>query len=156
MPDGVNSEAVSRTPDYSVFQNSPDYVVVLESDWSIQYANPSFQARFCPYGLDRGKNFLEYLDSASSCQLHELANRFFVESRRIDLNHIMPDSSIATVHYCFYPLSPEGSGKSLLAGVGRDRAGDLVTLLEVIGLNLELSRREKELQEENARLKSGR
>jgi diguanylate cyclase (GGDEF)-like protein len=152
MPDELNSEAAVDTPSFAVFQNSPDYVVVVEADWSLQYANPSFQARFCPSGLVPGKKFFEYLDTPSSRRVREMEEQFFSESRRIDLNHLTPESTTATVHYCFYPLPGGDSGKRLLAGVGRDRAGDLATLLEVIQLNLELGHREKELQEANARL----
>ncbi|MBI2818851.1 MAG: diguanylate cyclase [Acidobacteria bacterium] len=141
-----------ETTGFSVFQNSPDYVVVLERDWSVHYANPSFQVRFCPAGMDAEKKFFDYLDTPSNRRVREMEPQFFFESRRIDLNHITPESSTATVHYCFFPLPVEDSRKPLVAGVGRDRAGDLATLLEVIQLNLELGHREKQLQEANARL----
>ena len=152
MADGTNSDAVLETAGFSVLQNSPDYFVVLEPDWSVIYANPSFQERFCPAGMVPGAKFLDFLDTPSNRRVREMAEQFFSESRRIDLNHITPESSTATVHYCFFPLRAEGSGRPLVAGVGRDRAGDLATLLEVIQLNLELGHREKELQDANARL----
>jgi len=152
MPDVTNSEAGLKITGYSLFQNSPDCIVVLEPDWSLVYANPSFLERLCPAGLIPGAKFLDFLDTPSSIRVREMEPQFFTESRRIDLNHITPDSSTVTVHYSFFPLAPGGPGRPLLAGIGRDRAGDLGTLLEVIQLNLELSHREKQLQEANARL----
>jgi diguanylate cyclase (GGDEF)-like protein len=152
MTDGTNSGAVLDTTGFALFQNSPDYVVVLDPEWSVLYVNPSFQARFCPAGFQPGTKFHDYLDTPSTIRIREMQPQFFLESRRIDLNHVTPESQTATVHYCFFPLPGEGDGKTLLAGVGRDRAGDLATLLEVIQLNLELGRREQELKEANARL----
>jgi len=152
MPEEINSEAAMESTGFTLFESSPDYIVVLAPDWSVRYANPSFQERFCPSGLDHGKKFYEYLDTPSSRRVREMEEQFFSESRRIDLNHLTPESSTATVHYCFYPLPTDHAAGPLLAGVGRDRAGDLATLLEVIQLNLELGHREKELQEANARL----
>jgi diguanylate cyclase (GGDEF)-like protein len=147
-----NPNAVLDAAGVSVFQNSPDYVVVIDSDWSVVYANPSFQERFCPSGLASDAKFLAYLDTPSVLRAREIGANLFSESYRIDLNHLTPDSHTAMVHYSFFPLPRAGDGRVLAAGVGRDRAGDLGTLLEVIQLNLELGRREKELQEANARL----
>ena len=154
MADGTNPGAVMETAaGYSLLQSSPDYVVLLEPDGTIRYANPSFQERFCPAGLSPNTKFNSFLDAPSTLRVREMQPQFFTESRRIDLNHITPQSTTVTVHYCFFPLAKDGSGGSqLLAGVGRDRAGDLATLLEVIQLNLELGRREQELKEANARL----
>src|SRR3972149_8232149 len=108
MPDEISSEASLETTVFGVFQNSPDYVVVLERDWSVHYANPSFQARFCPAGMDPGKKFIDYLDTPSNRRVREMEAQFFSESRRIDLNHITPESSTATVHYCLFPLPVDG------------------------------------------------
>ena len=137
---------------FAVFQNAPDYVVVLDAEWSVVYANPSFQERFCPAGLQPETKFTAFLDTPSSMRVREMQPQFFLESRQLDLNHITADSRMATVHYSFFPLPGNDHGKTLVAGVGRDRAGDLATLLEVIQLNLELGRREQDLKEANARL----
>ena len=152
MTEGPISNALLETAGYSLFQNSPDYVVVLDPDWSVVYTNPSFQERFCPAGLEPGAKFFSYLDAPSTLRLRETEASFFSETQKLDLNHLTPDSHTAMVHYCFFPLPRAGDGRMLTAGVGRDRAGDLGTLFEVIQLNLELRRREKELQEANARL----
>jgi diguanylate cyclase (GGDEF)-like protein len=152
MLDELNSQVTVESTGFSILQSSPDYVVVLRRDWSLYYANPSFQGRFCPSGLAAGVKFSDYLDTPSYRRIREMGRDFFSESRRVDLNHVTPDSSIVTVHYCFFPLPAESSTEPLLAGVGRDRAGDLATLLEVIQLNLQLGHREKELREANARL----
>jgi len=151
MTENPKPDAVLEATGFSVFQNSPDYVVVLDPDWLVLYANPSFQERFCPEGLAPDRDFFAYLDIPSAMRVRELQSNFFSEVHKIDLNHSTPEAQTATVHYCFFPLPREG-GKPVVAGVGRDRAGDLGTLLEVIQLNLELGRREKELKEANARL----
>jgi hypothetical protein len=147
-----NSNAVLDTTGFSLFQNSPDYVVVIEPDWSVVYFNPSFQERFCPAGREPVASFLSLLDAPSVLRIREIEANLVSEAYRIDLNHVTDDSHSAMIHYCFFPLPRTDNGRQLIAGVGRDRAGDLGTLLEVIQLNLELGRREKELQEANARL----
>ena len=152
MPDVTKSETELKATGYFLFQDALDYMVVLEPDWTILYANPSFLERLCPGGLAPGAKFLDFLDTPSTIRVREMEPQFFAESRRIDLNHITTDSSTVTLHYCFFPVRAGGSGRQLLAGIGRNRAGDLGTLLEVIQLNLELSHREKQLQEANARL----
>jgi diguanylate cyclase (GGDEF)-like protein len=143
--------ALTESAGFSLFQNSPDYVVVLEPDWSIAYANPSFQERFCPNGLDSSAKLPMFLDTPSTIRIREMQPQLFSEASNVDLNHITPESHTVVVRDCFFPLPPI-EGRQLLAGVGRDRAGDLSTLLEVIQLNLELGRREQELKEANARL----
>src|SRR3990172_8186393 len=143
MADGTNSDAVLETAGFSVLQNSPDYFVVLEPDWSVIYANPSFQERFCPAGMVPGAKFLDFLDTPSNRRVREMAEQFFSESRRIDLNHITPESSTATVHYCFFPLRAEGSGRPLVAGGGRGPGGGVGAPLGGIPLNFGLGPREK-------------
>ncbi|HWP83731.1 MAG TPA: diguanylate cyclase [Terriglobia bacterium] len=152
MPDGNRTGAVVEMTAFTAFQNSPDYVIVLEPDGTLCYANPSFCERFCPGGLAPGRKFTEFLDTPSARRITEMSPQLYSEPRRIDLNHRMPDASTVTVQYSFFPLPPDGSGRSLLAGIGRERSGDLGTLLEVIQLNLRLSHRERELEEANARL----
>jgi diguanylate cyclase (GGDEF)-like protein len=49
-------------------------------------------------------------------------------------------------------VTAPGAAETLVAGIGRDRAADLASLLEIIQLNLELERKRKELSEANARL----
>ena len=152
MTDLPNYNAVLDAAGFSLFNNSPDYVVVLDADWNLVYANPSFQERFCPAEASSDSRFLSYLDAPSVIRVQELDLRTFAEGYRIDLNHLTPDSHTAMIHYCFFALPRAEGGRMLFAGVGRERSGDLGTLLEVIQLNLELGRREKELKEANARL----
>jgi diguanylate cyclase (GGDEF)-like protein len=70
----------------------------------------------------------------------------------MDLNHQTDGSRSVMVHYCFFPLPPGANGQPRFAGIGRERAADLGTLLEVIQLNLELEHKRKELSDANARL----
>ena len=33
-----------------ILEGCPDYAVLLDHDWSVVYANPTFQQKFCPHG----------------------------------------------------------------------------------------------------------
>lgn len=152
MEQGHNSDAVLESQGFPLFQNCPDYVVVLDQDGSVVYANPSFQVRFCPTGVAQGTSFFSYLDAASTLRMREMQPQLVQGSRQIELSHLTPEARTAAVHYCFFPLPDSGTGRSRMAGIGKDRAGDLASLLEIINLNLELERKQKELSEANARL----
>jgi diguanylate cyclase (GGDEF)-like protein len=136
----------------SLFQNCPDYVVVVDADWCVHYVNPSFQERFGPAGPVPGTKFFSFLDAPSAVRVGEMQAQLLQGARQIELNHLTPEARTVTLHYCFFPLPARADGRSLVAGIGRDRAGDLATLLEIIQLNLELERSKKELSEANARL----
>jgi diguanylate cyclase (GGDEF)-like protein/PAS domain S-box-containing protein len=152
MTELPNPNALIDAAGFSLFQNSLDYLIVVDREWSVVYANPSFQERFCAGGLPAAGSFLSFLDVPSTLRVRELSETILSEPYQIDVNHLTADGHTVMVHYSFFPLPHTGEGRALVAAVGRDRAGDLGTLLEVIQLNMELSRREKELQEANARL----
>jgi diguanylate cyclase (GGDEF)-like protein len=136
----------------SLFQHCPDYFLIVDPDWTILHANPSFHERFTPSRPAQGTSLLAYLDTPSGMRAHEMALQSNPGSREVDLNHLAPDSRTVTVHYSFFPLSQTIDGQPLWAAIGRDRAGDLATLLEIIQLNMELERSKRELSEANARL----
>ena len=134
-----------------ILEGCPDYAVLLDHDWSVVYANPTFQQKFCPHGAMDGANFLSYLDAASAARLRDLQPQLLQGSRQIELKHVTPDARTVSVQYSFFPVTGAGL-EILMAGIGRDRAGDLSALLETINLNLELEKKQKELSEANARL----
>jgi len=136
----------------SLFHNCPDYVVIVDTDWCIHYANPSFQERFSPAAPVPGATFFSFLDAPSTVRVREMQAQLLQGSRQIELNHLTPEARTATLHYCFFPLPNRRDGRNLVVGIGRDRAGDLGTLLEIIQLNLELESSKQELSEANARL----
>jgi len=134
-----------------LLEGYPEFAVLLNPSGSVVYANPAFQDRFSPDRPVEGTDFLRYLDAASATRFQDIQAQLLQESRQIELNHVTPDSRTVFLHYCFFPTPGLGQ-EVLLAGIGRDRSGDLATLLETIQLNLELEKKQKELSEANARL----
>ncbi len=131
-------------------QNCPDCAVVLDSQWSVVYANPAFRERF---GLrEAAGNFLAYLDVPSGHHVRELQSQLFQGPRQVELKLLAGDSRTVLLQYSFFPLSTPGSEEVLLAGIGRDRTADVALLNEVLQLNLTLEQKQKELSEANARL----
>lgn len=134
-----------------LLEGYPEFAVLLNPSGSVVYANPAFQDRFSPDRPVEGTDFLRYLDAASATRFQDIQAQLLQESRQIELNHVTPDSRTVFLHYSFFPTPGLGQ-EVLLAGIGRDRSGDLATLLETIQLNLELEKKQKELSEANARL----
>lgn len=151
MGDEQKSSAILEHRGFLILEGCPDCAVLLDRNWSVIYANRVFQQKFSPRGPVDGANFLSYLDGASTARLRDLQPQLLQESRQIELKHVTPDSRTVSVQYSFFPVSGAGP-EVLLAGIGRDRTGDLAALLETINLNLELEKKQKELSEANARL----
>jgi len=134
-----------------ILESCPDAAVLFDRNWTLVYANPAFQQRFSPLQPAEGTDFLSYLDSASAARLRDHQAQLLQTRRQIELNHVTPEPRTVSLQYSFFPAG--GSGQEpLVAGIGRDRAGDLATLFETIQLNLELEDKQKELSEANARL----
>lgn len=137
---------------FQILQSCPDYVVLVDDHWSVIYANPAFRERFCRSETAEGTDFLSYLDGPSAERIRGLQAQLLQGHRQMELTHLMPDARTARLQYSFFPLPASGTPESLLAGIAKDRAGDLASLLEIIQLNIELERKQKELSEANARL----
>ncbi|SRR5579884_3180240 len=133
-------------------QSCPDYAIAFDRQWLVAYANPAFESRFCNGRTAEGTDFLSYLDGPSGQQLREVEDQLFEGARQLDLKVLGADSKPTSLQYNFFPLRVPGSDKVLLAGIGRDRTAELALLNEVIQLNIELERKQKELSEANARL----
>jgi diguanylate cyclase (GGDEF)-like protein len=134
-----------------ILESCPDSAVLFDRNWAVVYANPTFQRRFSTQGPAEGTDFLSYLDAASAARLRDLQPQLLQGNRQIELNHVTAEPRTVSLQYSFFPAG--GSGQEpLVAGIGRDRAGDLATLFETIQLNLELEEKQKELSEANARL----
>ena len=151
MSDERKQTATLESRGLLILESYPEYAVLLDRNWGIAYANPTFQRKFSPNGPAEGTAFLTYLDAASAARFRDIQEQLLEGTRQIELNHMTPDSRTISLHYSFFPAS--GSGEELLlAGIGRDRSGDLAALLETIQLNLDLEMKQKELSEANARL----
>ncbi len=151
MGDAPKQSATAESQRLLILDRCPYYVVLLNGEWAVVYANPAFEQRFRISAAGTGTSFLASLDTPSATRLRDLQADLVQGSRQIELTHLTPDSKTAAVQYSFFPLKSPG-GEFLLAGIGRDRTADLATLLELIQLNLELERKQKELAEANARL----
>lgn len=134
-----------------ILESCPDAAVLFDRNWLLVYANPSFHRRFSPHRPAEGMDFLSYLDPASAARLREHHGQLLQANRQIELVHLTPESRTVSLQYSFFPAGGAGQ-EPLIAGIGRDRAGDLATLFETIQLNLELEEKQKELSEANARL----
>lgn len=134
-----------------ILEGCPDSAVLLDQNWSVIYANPIFQQKFSPRGPADGAHFLSYLDAASAARLKDLQPQLLQVKRQIELRHVTPDGRAVSIQYSFFPVTGVGA-EILVAGIGRDRSGDLATLFETIHLNLELEKKQRELSEANARL----
>ncbi len=152
MPDSLKQSPPQKDKAFSVLQSCPDCAVVLDRQWTLVYANPAFQERFCGEREAEGNNFLTYLDLPSSEQVRELQPQLFQYPRQVELRMVTEGSGTASLQYSFFPLLVSGSAEVFLAGIGRDRSADLALLNEVIQLNIELKQKHKELLEANARL----
>jgi len=134
-------------------KNCPDCAVIIDPEWSIVYANPAFEKRFSPARHGNRRSFLSTLESSSEILLREMQPQLFQQARQLELKLAHPDSSkAASLQYFFFPISLPGRKERLVAGIGRDRTADLALLNEVIQLNIELEKKQKELSEANARL----
>jgi diguanylate cyclase (GGDEF)-like protein len=136
----------------SFFENCPEYVLVLDQEWSILYANPSFDRRFLTKGSAVGTRLLDYLDDNSVLRARDMQDQIFSTPMQTELHHSIPRNRTASIHYVFFSLPSMVNGRTIVGAIARDRAGDLATLLETINLNLELERKQKELSDANARL----
>lgn len=137
---------------FSFLKRCPDCAVVFDKDWTVSWANPAFEERFCKRKAE-GSSFLSFLDAPSGHQIRDAQAQLFQSARQVELKMLTSDGAKSvSVQYLFFPLAVSGSKKTLVAGIGRDRTADLALLNEVIQLNIELEKKQKELSEANARL----
>src|ERR1035437_6112653 len=147
------NQTAQKNRAYSFLQSCPDCALIFDSDWSILYANPTFSERFGNKRSPEGASFLAYLDPPSVQQMIELQALLPLGSRQVELKFLSSgDSKAVSVQYYFFPLSLPGKKNLVVAGIGRDRTADLALLNEVIQLNIELEKKQKELSEANAQL----
>ncbi|MBI2815559.1 MAG: sensor domain-containing diguanylate cyclase [Acidobacteria bacterium] len=140
-----------REQAFSFLKRCPDCAVVFDKDWTVTWANPAFEDRFCKRKAE-GSSFLSFLDAPSGHQMRDVQSQLFQSARQLELKLTTEGGKSVAVQYLFFPLTVPGSRKTLVAGIGRDRTADLALLNEVIQLNIELEKKQKELSEANARL----
>ena len=152
MAEPLLTESKSAPAPLDFFRHCPDYAIIFDNQWTILYANPSFVERFSPTGNLEGRNLLELLDEASIIRMRDLQAFLLEGSRHTELHHLTPDGKVATLNYTFFPLTENYFGQPAVGGIARERSADLASLLEIINLNLELERKQKELSDANLRL----
>ncbi len=150
MGEEVKPSATLESSGFLILENCPDAAVLFDRNWSLVYVNPAFRRRFSPHQPPGGTDFLSYLDPASAARLRDHQDQLLQGNQQIELNHVTPEPRTISLQYSFFPAG--GSQEPLVAGIGRDRAGDLNALFETIQLNLELEKKQKELSEANTRL----
>lgn len=128
-----------------------DYLVVLDSDRRVVFANRAFRAKFLGGEEGTGRDFLTLLEAASVDRARETL-AVVVESggRQIELYHAVADGKLCPVHYSMGTMKIEGT--TFTAAVGRNKTPDLELLGEITQLNIELEDKQKELSEAYARL----
>jgi diguanylate cyclase (GGDEF)-like protein len=152
MAEAVKQSSFTRDQALSFLKRCPDCAVVFEKDWTITWANPAFQERFCTRKAE-GSSFLNYLDPPSGHQIRDVQPQLLQASRQLELKLLTADGSkTVSLQYMFFPVNVPGTKRTAVAGIGRDRTADLALLNEVIQLNIELEKKQKELSEANARL----
>ena len=134
-----------------VLDSYTDYAVLMDRQWSLPYANPAFLRRFSLRSAVEGTNFLSCLDEDSAARLRGAQPQLLAGNRQIELRHVTPEEGIVAIQYSFFPM-PGNGDEVLFAGIGKDKSGELATLFEIIHLNLELEKKQKEISEANARL----
>jgi diguanylate cyclase (GGDEF)-like protein len=152
MAEPLTTETKAEANPLSVFQHCPDYAIIFDTQWTILYANPSFLERFSAGEPVEGRNILELLDEVSIIRMRDLQGSLLQGSRHTELHHLTPDGKVVTLNYTFFPLSETFFRQPVIGGIARERSADLASLLEIINLNLELERKQKELSEANSRL----
>ena len=153
MTNAPSKRAADRFSEQALtfLQRCPDCAVIFDSQWVMAWANQAFEERFGRSRKTQGSSFLSYLDAPSGHQMREVQQQLLSTSRQIELKLLTSDrGQSVSLQYFFFPLA--GAGKKLVAGIGRDRTADLALLNEIIQLNIELEKKQKELSEANARL----
>lgn len=129
-----------------------DYLVVLDSDRRVVFANRAFRGKFLGGEEGTGLDFLGLLEAASVERARDALAvvESSSNSRQIELYHATADGKLCPVHYSMGIMNIEGT--KLTAAVGRNKTPDLELLGEITQLNIELEDKQKELSEAYARL----
>src|SRR4051812_9127108 len=69
---GLRDQSETNRQWFVFFQSSPDCALILESDWSIVYANQTFSECFCNGSNPESSSLLSFLDATSVRQIIEL------------------------------------------------------------------------------------
>jgi len=131
-----------------------DYLVVLDHNFQLVFANKAFRKIF----LDgdetrseiRGVDFLALVEPATASRAKETLEALDSGPRQVEVFH-SAEGKIHPVHYSFGLMDLE-NGLRFIAGVGRDKTPDLELLGEITQLNLELEAKQRELADAYVRL----
>jgi diguanylate cyclase (GGDEF)-like protein len=127
-----------------------DYLVVLDRANRLVFANKAFRSTFLADKEPDGVDFFSLVDSSSGPRGLQILAELDSGTRQIELYHYTADGKLHPVHYLFCQMDIDDVG--LVAGIGRDKTPDLELLGEITQLNIELERKQRELEDAYARL----
>jgi len=131
---------------------APEYLVVLDEQSRIVFANNAFRTSFLFDAEPAGVDFFSLVDAVSIPRGTDalVRVRSGAPSRQVELFHHSAEGVIHPVHYLLCPM--ELDGHRLVAAVGRDKTPDLELLGEITKLNIELEKKRRELEDAYARM----
>lgn len=133
------------------FMNAADdYLVVLDRQNHIVFANKAFQNAFLKGGDPAAVEFFSLVDPASTGPGMEMISQLGAGSRQVELYHYTAEGRVHPVHYLFCRMELDGA--QFVAGIGRDKTPDLELLGEITKLNIELENKQRQLEDAYARL----
>src|SRR4051812_11404324 len=104
MAEAVKQLSFTRDQALSFLKRCPDCAVLFDKDWTIAWANPAFEERFCTCKAE-GSSFLKYLDASSGHQLRDAQPQLLQASRQIELKLLTADGSkTVSLQYMFFPI----------------------------------------------------
>ena len=123
-----------------------DYLVVMNEDGLVQYANPAFLRALLPGGEAKGKPLISLLDEESATRAELAMSKTGRGCQQVELNHALGDGK---AHPVLYNLCRVAGG---VVGIGRDKTADLKLMGKIVKLNMQLEEKQAKLAEANARL----
>jgi len=134
----------------AVANSTSDFLIVLDEQGKLRYANPAFIRVLLNGRPAEGQDLTRMLDAPSAERAHSAIASALAgkndETHHVELFHVDPGGHSKPV---FYTLSRVEGG---VAAIGRDKTADLELLGEIVQLNMQLEEKQTELADANARL----
>ena len=130
-------------------QTTPDYVIVVDPEGRLRYANPAFERGVLAGRPAPGELLFSLLDGDSADRARQAlatALEGDPQHRQVELCHSKKDGQPRPT---LYTLCRVQDG---VAGIGRDKTPDLELLGEIVQLNIELENQKAKLADVNTRL----
>ncbi len=134
----------------SLANSTSDFLVVLDAEGTLRYANPAFERTVLDGKSAEGRALVSLVDASSAERARQALTATLAikngGSHQVELFHT---SAGGTSRPVFYTFSRMDDG---IAAVGRDKTADLELLGEIVQLNMQLEEKQAELADVNARL----